>query len=161
MPVNNPIPSPRVETAHIGKSVLVKGELSGSEDLYVDGEVEGSISLQGHSLTIGSNGRVRASIHAREVVIHGRISGNIRAVERVELRKSANVVGDITTQRIAIEDGAYFKGAIDLQKVATAPAVPVREPIVLAEPVPEAKPETASAAAAPAPSQSTIFDSRK
>ena len=125
MPVNTPIPGVRTETAHIGKSVLVRGELSGSEDLFVDGEVEGSIELQGNSLTIGPNGRVRASIHAREVVIHGRVAGNIRAVEKVELRKSANVVGDLATQRIAIEDGAYFKGGVDLQKQA-APAPPGR-----------------------------------
>jgi len=98
---------------------------------------------------------VRASIHAREVVIHGRVAGNIRAVEKVELRKSANVVGDLATQRIAIEDGAYFKGGVDLQKqAAPAPPAPVvREPI--ADPVPETKPAAAAAG------QSTIFEAGK
>jgi len=108
------------DVAHIGKSVVVKGELSGSEDLYLDGEVEGSIELRGNSLTVGPNGRVRANIHAREVVVHGKVDGNIRGTDRVELKKSALLNGDIATQRIVIEDGAYFKGAIDIQKVEKA-----------------------------------------
>lgn len=119
----------RNDVAHIGKSVVVKGELSGSEDLYLDGEVEGSIELKGNALTIGPNGRVRANIHARDVVVHGKVDGNIRGTERVELRKSALLNGDIFTQRIVIEDGAFFKGSIDIQK-------------------PEAKPEVKAAAAA-------------
>jgi cytoskeletal protein CcmA (bactofilin family) len=106
----------RADVAHIGKSVIVKGELSGSEDLYLDGEVEGTIELRGHNLTIGPNGRIRANVHAREIIIHGRLDGNLQASERVELRKSAVVAGDITTQRIAIEDGAFFKGGIDIQR---------------------------------------------
>lgn len=104
----------RAEVAHIGKSVLVKGALSGSEDLYLDGEVEGTVELRGHSLTIGPHGRVRANIQARDVVAHGKIDGNVNA-DRVELKKSSVVVGDIVTQRIVIEDGAFFKGSIDIQ----------------------------------------------
>lgn len=106
----------RAEVAHIGKSVLIKGELSGSEDLYLDGEVEGSVDLKQHSLTVGPHGRVRANIRAREVIVHGKVEGNIQGDEKVELKKSAVLVGDISTQRITIEDGAYFKGAIDIQK---------------------------------------------
>jgi cytoskeletal protein CcmA (bactofilin family) len=106
----------RADVAHIGKSVLVKGELSGSEDLYLDGEVEGSIDLQEHSLTIGPHGRVRANVKARDVVVHGKVDGNIHGTERVELKRSAVLMGDIATQRIVIEDGAYFKGAIDIKK---------------------------------------------
>src|SRR5512142_2253573 len=116
----------RADVAHIGKSVIVKGELSGSEDLYLDGEVEGSIELRGHSLTIGPNGRVRANVHAKDVVIHGKVDGNVRGNERVELKKSAVLNGDIATQRIVIEDGAFFKGAIDIQKAEKA-AEPKRE----------------------------------
>jgi cytoskeletal protein CcmA (bactofilin family) len=108
----------RADVAHIGKSVLVKGELSGSEDLYLDGEVEGSIELRGHSLTIGPHGRVHANVHARDVVVHGKVEGNIRGTDRVELKKSAILMGDIFTQRIVIEEGAYFKGGIDIQKDA-------------------------------------------
>lgn len=108
----------RADVAHIGKSVLVKGELSGSEDLYLDGEVEGSIDLQEHSLTIGPHGRVRANVKARDVVVHGKVDGNIHGTERVELKRSAVLVGDISTQRIVIEDGAFFKGAIDIKKDA-------------------------------------------
>jgi cytoskeletal protein CcmA (bactofilin family) len=104
--------------AHIGKSVIIKGELSGSEDLYVDGVVEGTIELQSNSLVVGPNGQVRAKVNAKSVTIQGRVEGNIRAVERVELRKSAVIVGDISTQRVAIEEGAYFKGKIDIQRDA-------------------------------------------
>src|SRR5437879_2661356 len=108
----------RADVAHIGKSVLVKGELSGSEDLYLDGEVEGSIDLQEHSLTIGPHGRVRANVKARDIVVHGKVDGNIHGTERVELKRSAVLMGDISTQRIVIEDGAFFKGAIDIKKDA-------------------------------------------
>jgi cytoskeletal protein CcmA (bactofilin family) len=105
--------------AQIGKSVFIKGELSGSEDLYVDGQVEGSIALKGNSLTIGPNGQVRAGIDAKGVVIQGKLEGNIQATERVELRKSAIVTGDITTQRILIEDGAFLKGKVDIHRDET------------------------------------------
>src|SRR5271169_322492 len=106
------------EFAHIGKSVVIKGELSGSEDLYIDGTVEGTIQLQGNNLIIGPNGHVHADVNAKGVVVQGKLEGNIRASERAELRKSAVIVGDIATQRIAIEDGAYFKGKVDIQKEA-------------------------------------------
>jgi cytoskeletal protein CcmA (bactofilin family) len=104
------------EFAHIGKSVIIKGELSGSEDLYVDGQVEGSIELSGNRLIIGPHGQVRANVNAKGVIVQGKLDGNIRASERAELTKSAIAVGDIITQRIAIEEGAYFKGKIDIQK---------------------------------------------
>lgn len=106
----------RTDVAQIGKSVVIKGELSGSEDLYLDGEVEGSIELHDHNLTVGPNGRVRANVNAKEVIVHGKVDGNITSSDRVELRKSAVLVGDIVTQRIVIEDGAYFKGGIDIRK---------------------------------------------
>jgi cytoskeletal protein CcmA (bactofilin family) len=106
----------RTDVAHIGKSVVVKGELSGSEDVYLDGEVEGSIELHGHNLTVGPNGRVKANINAKELVILGKVDGNVTGSDRVELRKSAVLVGDIATQRIVIEDGAFFKGGIDIRK---------------------------------------------
>jgi len=102
--------------AHIGKSVVVKGELSGSEDLYLDGEVEGTIELRDHTLIVGPNGRIRAHISAREVILHGKAEGNVTASERVELKKSCVLTGDIRTQRIVIEDGAFFKGAVDLHR---------------------------------------------
>ena len=137
------------EIATIGKSVVVKGELSGSEDLIVDGEVEGSITLRGQSLTIGPNGRVRANIEARNVIVHGRLDGDIHATERVDLRKSASLSGDISTARISIEDGAFFKGGIDIQKAEPATKL-------------EAKPQ-AAAAVAPAPiaAQGTLLEPKK
>jgi len=116
--------TPKMDVAHIGKSVVVKGELSGSEDLYLDGEVEGSIELRSHSLTIGPNGRVRANINAKDVVIHGKVDGNVRGSDRVELKKSAVLNGDVITQRIVIEDGAFFKGSIDIQKGESKPEAP-------------------------------------
>jgi cytoskeletal protein CcmA (bactofilin family) len=140
-PQTRPVETPkmdnfRADVAHIGKSVIVKGELSGSEDLYLDGEVEGSIELRGHSLTIGPNGRVRANVHAKDVVIHGKVDGNVRGNDRVELKKSAVLNGDIFTQRITIEDGAFFKGAIDIQRAEksepkreSAPAAAAASPV--------------------------------
>jgi cytoskeletal protein CcmA (bactofilin family) len=122
------------EIANIGKSVVVKGELSGSEDLVVDGEVEGSIALRGQSLTIGPNGRVRANIEARNVILHGRVDGDIHASDRVELRKSASLSGDITTARISIEDGAFFKGTIDIQKPEPAPKMEPKPQVAAAVP---------------------------
>lgn len=104
------------EFAHIGKSVIIKGELSGSEDLYVDGQVEGSIELSGNRLIIGPHGQVRANVNAKGVIVQGKLDGNIRASERAELTKSAVVAGDIATQRVAIEEGAYFKGKVDIQR---------------------------------------------
>src|SRR6201987_5396271 len=102
------------DLAQIGKSVVIKGELSGSEDLYVDGQVEGSISLKSNSLTVGPNGQVKASVEAKGIVVQGKLEGNVQASDRVELRKSAVVTGDITTQRISIEEGAYLKGKVDI-----------------------------------------------
>lgn len=110
------------EFAHIGKSVIIKGELSGSEDLFVDGIVEGTIELRSNNLVIGPNGQVKANVHAKGVVVHGKLEGNIRASQTAELRKSAVAVGDVFTQRIAIEEGAYFKGKVDIQQDAGKPA---------------------------------------
>jgi cytoskeletal protein CcmA (bactofilin family) len=103
------------DLAQIGKSVVIKGELSGSEDLYVDGQVEGSISLKNNSLTVGPHGQVKASVEAKGLIVQGKLEGNILASDRVDLRKSAVVTGDISTQRISIEEGAYLKGKIDIQ----------------------------------------------
>jgi cytoskeletal protein CcmA (bactofilin family) len=134
---------PRTEMAHIGKSVIIKGELSGSEDLYLDGEVEGTIELRDNSLTVGPNGRVRANTHAKDVVVHGKVNGNLRA-DRVELKKSALVTGDIITQRVVIEDGAFFKGGIDIQREQAKEAPKAEARPVEARPV--VAPVSASAA---------------
>ena len=95
--------------------MVIKGELSGSEDLYVDGHVEGSISLKNNSLTVGPNGQIKASVEAKGIVVQGKLEGNVIATDRVDLRKSAVVSGDIVTQRISIEEGAYLKGKVDIQ----------------------------------------------
>ena len=110
--------------AHLGRSVFIHGELSGSEDIYVDGQVEGTIQLTGNSLTIGPNGRIRANITAKNVTVNGSVDGNIEAGERTDMRKSAVVKGDVRTRRIAIEEGAYFTGKLEIlgdSKAQTGP----------------------------------------
>ena len=108
------------ESARIGKSVIIKGELSGSEDLYVEGQVEGTIELAGSQVFIGPNGQVRASVHAKRVVVLGKLDGNIRATDSVELQKSAIAVGDVVTRRISIEDGAFLKGKVEIERESEA-----------------------------------------
>ena len=114
-------------TAVLGKSVIVKGQIFSREDLTIDGEVEGTVELQEHRLTIGPNGKVRASVKARELVVLGTIHGNVETTDKIDIRKEAKLVGDIKTARIVIEDGAYFKGNIDIVR-AEARARPRRSP---------------------------------
>jgi len=104
------------EQATIGKSLIIKGEVTGSESLYIDGRVEGSINLTGNRVTIGRNGVVSANVIAREIVIIGKVRGNLNASDRVDIRNEGSLTGDVIAQRISIEDGAFFKGGIDIQK---------------------------------------------
>jgi cytoskeletal protein CcmA (bactofilin family) len=99
----------------IGKSLVIKGELSCSEELYVDGEVEGVIDSKGNRLAIGPNGRVKANVSASAVIVQGKLEGNIQATDRVDLKQSAVVTGDIAAQRISIDEGAYFKGRVNIK----------------------------------------------
>jgi len=105
-------------TARLGSSLHVKGEITGSEDLLVDGSVEGLIQLDERKLTVGATAKVTADIIAREVVVYGTVKGNLRAKDRIEIKKDGSVNGDLTTARIMIEDGAYFKGSIEIDKSA-------------------------------------------
>lgn len=114
----NPAPSSG-EQATIGKSLTIKGEITGSEMLYIDGHVEGSVNLPGNRVVVGRNGHVAANISAREVVVLGKVNGNINASDRVDIRNEGSLTGDVVAQRISIEDGAYFKGGIDIRKPAT------------------------------------------
>jgi cytoskeletal protein CcmA (bactofilin family) len=104
------------DQATIGKSLVVKGEVTGSESLYIDGKVEGAINLPGNRVTVGRNGQVSANISAREVVVLGKVKGNINASDRVDIRSEGALTGDVIAQRISIEDGAFFKGGIDIRK---------------------------------------------
>lgn len=104
------------DQATIGKSLVIKGEVSGSESLFIDGKVEGSITLPGNRVTVGRNGNVAANISAREIVILGKVRGNATASDRVDIRSEGSLIGDVSAQRISIEDGAYFKGGIDIRK---------------------------------------------
>jgi cytoskeletal protein CcmA (bactofilin family) len=104
------------DQATIGKSLVIKGEVTGSESLYIDGKVEGSINLPGNRVTVGRNGSVAANIAAREIVVLGKVRGNMTASDRVDIRSEGSLTGDVTAQRISIEDGAFFKGGIDIRK---------------------------------------------
>src|SRR5580692_10942886 len=124
--------------AALGKSVIVKGQIFSREDLTIDGEVEGTVELQEHRLTVGPNGKVLAGIKAREVVVLGTIHGNVETTDKIDIRKEAKLVGDIRTARVVIEDGAYFKGNIDIVRAEVA------------KPQPAPKPQPVASATAPA-----------
>jgi cytoskeletal protein CcmA (bactofilin family) len=138
-------------SAALGKNVTVKGQIFAREDLTIDGEVEGTVECHEHRLTIGPNARVQAGLKAREINIHGSIQGNVDATDKIDIKKEAKLVGDIKTSRIVIEDGAYFKGSIDISK-ASAP-----------KPAPQPQPSAVSApqqAPAPAGAGSTVTPAR-
>ncbi|HSK08661.1 MAG TPA: polymer-forming cytoskeletal protein [Vicinamibacterales bacterium] len=129
---------------NIGKSVVIKGELNGSEDLTVEGHVEGKIELKDHVLTIGPHGRIKAEIHAKAVIILGEVTGNIGASEKVDIRDNGSVDGDIVAPRVAIAEGAHFRGSVDMQRKAT-PAAPPAPPKPEAKPSPSVPPQAAKA----------------
>jgi cytoskeletal protein CcmA (bactofilin family) len=122
--------------ASIGKAVKIVGQIFSREDLFVDGDVEGTVELMEHKLTVGPNGKVHSGIKAREVVALGTIQGNVEASDRIEIRKDARLVGDIKTARIVIEDGAYFKGSIDIVKSEPKIAPSQARPQPLPQPLP-------------------------
>lgn len=131
--------APVGEQATIGKGLFIKGEITGSESLFIDGKIEGSINLPGNRLTVGRNGQVSASITAREIVVLGKVRGNVSATDRVDIRAEGSLTGDVAAARISIEDGAFFKGGIDIRKPESKP---------------EGKPAAAAAPEAAKPAQS-------
>lgn len=104
------------DQANIGKGLYIKGEISGSESLMIDGKVEGAINLPGNRVTVGKNGQVAANVTAREIVVLGKVRGNVTASDRVDIRADGALTGDVAAARISIEDGAFFKGGIDIRK---------------------------------------------
>ena len=118
------------ENVNIGKSVVIKGELSGSEDLTIEGNVEGRIELKENILTIGPNGKIRAEVFAKSVIVLGEVTGNVTASEKVDIRDNGSVDGDITSPRVAIAEGAHFRGSVDMQRAGggKAPAKPAATP---------------------------------
>ena len=112
------------DQAVIGKGLFIKGEIGGTESLLIDGKVEGSINLPGNRVTVGRNGQVAASINAREIVVLGKVKGNVSASDRVDIRAEGSLSGDVSAARISIEDGAYFKGGIDIRKSDAKPSAP-------------------------------------
>ena len=131
---------------NIGKSVIIKGDLSGSEDLTIEGQVEGKIELRQNVLTIGPNGKIKAAVFAKAVVIQGEVQGDITASERIDIRDAGSVDGDLSAPRIAIADGAHFRGSIDMQKTPGSSTKPTE----VNKPAAETKPTAVPVAAAPA-----------
>ena len=131
------------DNVNIGKSVVIKGELNGSEDLTIEGQVEGTIQLRDHVLTIGPNGKIKAQVFAKSVIVLGEVTGNVSATEKVDIRDKGSVDGDIISPRVAIAEGAHFRGSVDMQRKAAAAPAPA--------PVQPAKPEKPQAAASAQP----------
>jgi cytoskeletal protein CcmA (bactofilin family) len=140
-------------TVNIGKSVVIKGELSGSEDLTIEGQVDGKIELRQNVLTIGPNGKIKAQVFAKSVIILGEVTGNVTASEKVDIRDNGSVDGDIAAPRVAIAEGAHFRGSIDMQRTGGGAAKP-------AEQKAEAKDAKPSAAPASQPAGATAGASR-
>lgn len=135
----------REALVHIGTSIAIKGELSGDEDLTIDGHVEGKIELRNHVLTVGSDARIHAQVCARLIVVLGQVTGNLSATEKVEIRESGSVEGDIVAPRVAIADGAHLRGSVDMQrKERPLPTPPAAEFRAEAEPLAFAAKRTAS-----------------
>src|ERR1039458_2264880 len=120
--------TPSGSTARLGASLHVKGEISGNEDLHIDGSVEGLIQLEDRKLTVGASAKLTADVVAREVVVYGSVKGNLRARDRIEIKKDGSVVGDLITARIMIEDGAYFKGSIEIDRTASGSETDLDKP---------------------------------
>jgi cytoskeletal protein CcmA (bactofilin family) len=136
------------DIVNIGKSVVIKGELNGSEDLTIEGHVEGTIQLRDHVLTIGPNGRIKAQVFAKAVIVLGEVTGNVTASDKVDIRDNGSVDGDIVSPRVAIAEGAHFRGSVDMQRKGAA-AQPAAKPAASPQP-------TAAPVAAAAPSQAQV-----
>jgi len=134
---------------NIGKSVIIKGELTGSEDLTIEGHVEGKIELRQNVLTIGPNGKIKAQVFAKSVIILGEVTGNVTATEKVDLRDNGSVDGDIAAPRVAIAEGAHFRGSIDMQRAGGKPqdSKPATQPAASSAPAAPAAPTATPAAA--------------
>ena len=127
------------DMVNIGKSVVIKGELSGSEDLTIEGHVEGRIDLKGNVLTIGPNGKIKAEVFAKAVVVLGEVTGNVTASEKVDIRDNGSVDGDIASPRVAIAEGAHFRGSVDMQRAGAAAAKPQHQQQQASKPNPTAQ----------------------
>ena len=128
------------DMVNIGKSVVIKGELNGSEDLTIEGHVEGKMELKDHVLTIGPNGKIKAQVFAKAVIVLGEVNGNVTATEKVDIRDGGSVDGDIISPRVAIAEGAHFRGSVDMQRKGGQPAAATSaQPQKAAAPQPQAE----------------------
>jgi cytoskeletal protein CcmA (bactofilin family) len=130
------------DMVNIGKSVVIKGELSGSEDLTIEGHVEGRIDLKGNVLTIGPNGKIKAEVFAKAVVVLGEVTGNVTASEKVDIRDNGSVDGDIASPRVAIAEGAHFRGSVDMQRSGAAKTQPQPQQAKSSQPQAPAQPQS-------------------
>ncbi len=137
------------DIVNIGKSVVIKGELNGSEDLTIEGHVEGTIQLRDHVLTIGPNGRIKAQVFAKSVIVLGEVHGNVTASDKVDIRDNGSVEGDLIAPRIAIAEGAHFKGSVDMQRKGGAPQAQAAKPAQPAAASPQPQPQAVPQAGAP------------
>jgi cytoskeletal protein CcmA (bactofilin family) len=128
------------DIVNIGKSVVIKGELNGSEDLTIEGHVEGTIQLRDHVLTIGPNGRIKAQVFAKSVIVLGEVTGNVTASEKVDIRDNGSVDGDIISPRVAIAEGAHFRGSVDMQKKGPQPQAAKAKDQAAAQPQQQTQP---------------------
>jgi cytoskeletal protein CcmA (bactofilin family) len=133
------------DMVNIGKSVVIKGELNGSEDLTIEGQVEGKIELKDHVLTIGPNGKIKAQVFAKAVIVLGEVNGNVTASEKVDIRDGGSVDGDIIAPRVAIAEGAHFRGSVDMQRKGGQPAAK-ESPKAASQPTPQAQAQPQAAA---------------
>jgi cytoskeletal protein CcmA (bactofilin family) len=134
------------DIVNIGKSVVIKGELNGSEDLTIEGQVEGTIQLKDHVLTIGPNGHIKAQVFAKSVIVLGEVHGNVTASEKIDIRDNGSVDGDIISPRVAIAEGAHFRGSVDMQRKGAPPATAAKA-AASAAPPPAAAPAAARSGA--------------
>jgi cytoskeletal protein CcmA (bactofilin family) len=133
-----------IEQATIGRTLVIKGELTAAEALYIDGRIEGKISLPDHRVTIGRNGSVQANINAREVVVMGKVNGNIECTDRVDIRSEGSVTGDVSTIRISVEDGAVLKGGVEVRSGEHKPQHKQNQSKAIEAPKPAEAPKTAT-----------------
>jgi cytoskeletal protein CcmA (bactofilin family) len=152
-PVAQASPAPQPESrrmerdvVNIGKSVVIKGELNGSEDLTIEGHVEGKIELKDHVLTIGPNGKIKAQVFAKAVIVLGEVNGNVTATEKVDIRDGGSVDGDIVSPRVAIAEGAHFRGTVDMQRKGGQPSQAAKTAAPQAQAQPQAQPQPQPAA---------------
>ncbi|MGH9481439.1 MAG: bactofilin family protein [Terriglobales bacterium] len=157
------IENPRPDASHLGKTVRFKGDITGGEDIFIDGDVEGKIQFIGQIVTVGPNGNISAEVQARELVVHGKLKGNCKAQDRIEICRTGSVMGDMAMARISIQDGAFIQGRVDIRSgdATVAPSAAAHPPAVRTVPAPSGGVMAVPVGATPSPTtpqQSSLLD---